>query len=153
MASSIYFHFLSSFLSSLLLPYYFSLSDDSIDASFFESSSSSWWPYLSCLIKLSAPLRMISSRRPLCKQSGNFIAPFCTVSLQLQVFGSFMDKEGFCRSIFSGKTCCTHTPVLILLWVYRWCACWVGLRCLALQTTLLAWNMSVSSCNLCGGLY
>ena len=38
---------------------------------------------------------MISSIRPLCKKSVNFVETFCAVSRRLQVFGSLMDEEGF----------------------------------------------------------
>ena len=54
-----------------------------------------WLPSLSWSINSSAPLHMISSRLPLCKRLSNFIAHFCAVSWQLQVFGIFVDEEGF----------------------------------------------------------
>ena len=98
-----------SSLSSLLLHYYFYLSDDSTDASLFESSSPYWWSSVSCLIKSSAPLSVIYSRRPLCKRSGNCIALFGTVSLQIRVFGSLIDKEGFCeKEIFFNNMMDAH---------------------------------------------
>ena len=112
------FHFLSpSYLISL--PFYFSSSDDSTYTSLFESYYWYWWPSLSCFINSSSTLSMISYRRTLWKRSDSFISPFRTVSWILQVLGSLMDKEGFCKSIFSARTCWTHTKVLIVLCVHQ----------------------------------
>ena len=139
--------------SSILLLYYFPSSDDNKDASLFESPYSYWLPSFSWSINSSKPLCMISSIRPLCKQSGNFLDPFSMVTLKLQAFGGFMDEGGFCKSIFALRTYWMRTTVLIVIWLYQWFACWIGLRYVSLQNTSPDWNMSVSSCNSCRGIY
>ena len=69
----------------------------------FESSHSSWWPSLSCVINLSESLIMISSRIPLWKRSGNLIAPFLRFPSDYKYLEVWWTKK-----VFQVNICCEN---------------------------------------------
>ena len=96
MAHYVYFRFLSS-PSSLLLPYSFSLSYDSTFASFLV-----FFFFLVAINYVLDKFKCTSAydiiQKTFMKAIRQFHFPFCIVFWQLQVFGIFIEKEGFFMS-------------------------------------------------------